>query len=509
MVQNKKKLFILVILFFAILSSWLPLSTPNKFVSPDENMYYYYTTLFAKTGNVSFEEPLNDVAMGLVRPRLTVVVNDKVSPMSYLGLIIIYGMVNSMSKFPILLITPLIATLGLIFFYLLISDNFNKKIGLLSTTLLLFFPPYVYYSSTGINNNIGALVFFIAGLFYYLKIFREDKNVYYVLFSIFWSIGCMFRYEFLVLVLLSLSLLAVNKVKSRTYSMNYRSICLVISVFFVIDLPILLLNKKLYGSFLSTGTSVYAEKYLSTNLSNLMVGEFSSKVLLNILLFDFVHVLNIFFILFIVGVLLYKQGIYERAKIFSLILVTSFLFLLFFFGNEGYYGYGTTSLGSSYVRYFLPVYILMLPYVAISISKLADFKRPVSLFLITLLIISSAIPTWSVINDTKIRMQEYSNISNRYVDSTEPQSVVFSTVWSKIIFPERKVGTYDPLLVSPNDLAETMMHIAENGTSVYYVNDGIDIEILQPIFEARGYDILLVDKWLHLYEIKCSGNNNS
>ena len=62
--QMKKCVIMLAFIFF-VLYAYLPLSTPPTFTSPDENMNYFFSKLYAEEGVLCYTEELNEFSYGI------------------------------------------------------------------------------------------------------------------------------------------------------------------------------------------------------------------------------------------------------------------------------------------------------------------------------------------------------------------------------------------------------------------------------------------------------------
>ena len=138
--ENKKGQWaIFLILFFCIvfvvLASILPYFQTRigfiKFFSPDENANYVFTKLYQESNQLYIFEKYNMIASDVIHPRSYFSHEGNLKPLSFLGIIIIYGdLAKIFGQAIIPFLTPLFAALGLLFFYLLMSSLlFSKSFG--------------------------------------------------------------------------------------------------------------------------------------------------------------------------------------------------------------------------------------------------------------------------------------------------------------------------------------------------------------------------------------------
>jgi len=188
MFKQKLKLFfqeyrwlILMSVIFLIAYNFLNFATTYHFNSPDEAQYFYTAKSYAETWQMNYSEPLNDIAGGLVRLRGMDFDSDRILPAIVVGFPMIYGLFGKLlGSNAIIFFTPILAVIGVWFFYLLIKHVFDdRKLALISSFLLFIQPAWWYYSSRAMFNNIAFLVFLISGIYFLLKALdRNNANLY-------------------------------------------------------------------------------------------------------------------------------------------------------------------------------------------------------------------------------------------------------------------------------------------------------------------------------------------
>ncbi|MCX6800389.1 MAG: glycosyltransferase family 39 protein, partial [Candidatus Falkowbacteria bacterium] len=171
--------FILAMIFFVVTSGFISLMNEDgliKWLSPDENANYYFTKLYAEHDTLIAFDKDNKAVQEIIHPRSFRSDLGELKPVSFLGIILIYGSLAKLFGIQIIpYLTPMFASFGIIFYYLLIKQIFDKKIDLLSAVLLSFFPVYIYYTARSMFHNILFTVFFIIGLYFLVKIVSKKK----------------------------------------------------------------------------------------------------------------------------------------------------------------------------------------------------------------------------------------------------------------------------------------------------------------------------------------------
>lgn len=159
--------------FFIVASSYNFITQKDgtiKWNSPDETANYYFAKSYATSHILSKFEPANMVASDLVIPRSLKSENGWLKPVSFLGIILIYGEIGSLTSPAVIpYLTPFFGAIGIIFFYLLVKRLLNARVALISAALLAVFPVYLYYSIRSMFHNVLFLVLLIIGFYFLVR----------------------------------------------------------------------------------------------------------------------------------------------------------------------------------------------------------------------------------------------------------------------------------------------------------------------------------------------------
>lgn len=485
-------LVILAIIFFVGSGSYIYLSQKDNFIkwgSPDETANYTFAKLYAQENKISIFENYNLIANDLIHPRSFRSDNGELKPVSFLGIILIFGQlakIISVKAMPYF--TPLLAAIGLIFYYLLIKKIFGKNIGLISTLILSTFPVYIYYSSRSMFHNILFIVLFLIGLYFSLlmadsKEKNENKYFYYLnkfffpaLAGLLIGLAIIVRTsELLWLIPLFLFLWIFNIKK-----IGFVKLIIFLSFLFLGIIPCLFWNNVLYGSYFNFGYPELNRTLVSladnsTGLIKISVQEkflyykdIFLKFVKNIFYFGFSadkslkmaenYINNIFYWLFgpaVLGFIFYLLNIYKWKKrhylyLFSLFFVS--IILIFYYGSWEFYdnpNRNEYTIGNSYTRYWLPIYLGGIPFISMIILKISNFtKNKIFSSLISIILIAglSAISLSYVLAGSSeglinsyYRTKELKKDYNKVINLTKKNSVIITRYHDKIFFPERKV----------------------------------------------------------------------
>jgi Dolichyl-phosphate-mannose-protein mannosyltransferase len=164
---------LIAVAFFVLTSSYNFITQRDgtvKWNSPDETANYYFAKSYATDHILSKFEPANIVASDLVIPRSLRSDNGWIKPVSFLGIILIYGEIGALTT-PVIIpyLTPFFGAIGIIFFYMLVKRLFNARVALISAALLAVFPVYLYYSIRSMFHNVLFLVLLIIGFYFLVR----------------------------------------------------------------------------------------------------------------------------------------------------------------------------------------------------------------------------------------------------------------------------------------------------------------------------------------------------
>ena len=541
-IKNQFSLILVLIiasLFFVVTAGFNYVLHEEDYVkwgSPDETANYYFTKNYALSGKLRVFEPANIISEEIVRPRSMRSDHGWLKPVSFLGIIIYYGFLASLFGIAIIpYITPFLAALGIIFFFLWIRRLFSERIALISSALLASFPVYVYYSVRSMFHNVLFLVFLImfayfASLAVSKKYSLREKFLEYklkanhylgllwpFLAGIFLGAAIAARTSELIWLLPTLFI---------AYLFYFKRIG--IRVFLVICgaalayLPIAYYNQLLFGSFIFGG---YTEMNTSIVQISQAGGQFVSSTfsgslayfndMWNILrdnifyfgyqprqsleMFNY-YVIKMFPLLFFstaVGGFIFFLGAARKFRRWRLVYILSWFILssilVLYYGSWEFFDNPDPSrftIGNSYTRYWLPLYLLALPLMSLAIvffSRLFSgyFGRPsligkydrARLYLnngLQMLILGLFLAiSWLFVffgSEEGLSHMYYNHIFDkqeieRVLENTKEDSIIITQYHDKQLFPERKVVV---ALFDHNATNETLAKLIDHYPIYYY-----------------------------------------
>lgn len=530
-IQDKNlKYLIWIGLIFVVIYSWLPLnqllqandlSNFNfKFNTPDEVLNYYFTQNFAENFELFYFEPLNPFLNRVIFPRWALVIEGMVTPGNFLGMDLIYGsLAKIFSIWIIPFLTPIFSVMGILFFYLIVRDwSKNKNLALMSAILLLIFPGWWYFSSRTMFSNVLFLSLVMGGIYFLLKFLNSEKTEnkitnsfwYSILIGLFFGLALSVRTSEIVwLFLLVLILLIFNfkKLKDR-----WQYLILSLGIFVACFIPVMYQNKILYNNYLSTGYN------LNTMTENLESGEvsqisylkavflpfgFHPRVMVSVFKNYFVKLFWLWIVLFVMSVIWFfkkKKKLDKNQICYLIILLVVSCWLLVVYGSWYFSDSigGLISLGSSYVRYFLPIFVLIIPTIAWLLIKI---KKKIFLIIIFCLIFGFSFYQVFWQNDESLsainlRLLENQKQSEKILGIiNENDIILMDSGTDKIIMPE-----HTRMIVPQNDIEwEQIKRILKYQPIYYYHHKEIDVDILNSEkFEKWGLGVERIENNLFL-----------
>ncbi|MDD5110189.1 MAG: glycosyltransferase family 39 protein [Patescibacteria group bacterium] len=175
----------------AILCAWLMIwavvhaqlawqTTPSggvrSFNSPDEAANFYFANRVADGQTIAAAAPLGDAGGGIVHPRSTAIFNGRLVPLSFLGLPYWYGIAGRVVGSSLVYLTPLLAVVGGLALYRLLRRIFGHTVALLTVALLPMVPPWWYYSARSMFHNLPFLALTLVGLAAVASVHRHGRR---------------------------------------------------------------------------------------------------------------------------------------------------------------------------------------------------------------------------------------------------------------------------------------------------------------------------------------------
>jgi hypothetical protein len=489
--KNKRILALaaMAVIFFFVYS-YLSFKTERVFNSPDETANFYFSKIFAKEGRLWQSEPLEFLSGNSIFPRSIKAIGGKLVPVGFLGMPVVYGAIAKIIGIgSIKFLTPFFAVLAVLAFYGILRRIFEEKIAFFSAILMFALPPFWYYAERGMFHNVLFLSFLIFSFYCTQKaISRENAHAnnsrhsrkicvtlaLYSLGGLFLALTLMTRMSeawWIMPVFLFLAIVVDSPNKSGNDRHNWRGIFIAGAMFILVLIPFLAQNQILYGSPFATGYAnsngsesaiTIAQNYLEAKEDSFLIFPFGINVK-NILWSGW----NYFIMFFpwlsfpaIFGAIIFLGWIprIRRAdrrmtrseKYYFGIFCFTALWLFVYYGSWRFSDNPDPSkitIGTSYLRYWLPVFVMILPFFAKFFVKLAEFFR-IKFYKIAALIaiaffVLSFIPVFYAegegIMAVKDTLAGYESRAQEVFNLTESNSIIITDRNDKMFFPKRKI----------------------------------------------------------------------
>ncbi len=410
-------------LFFVSTASFNYLTQESNYVkwsSPDETANYFFTKNFALTGQLAVFDKASVVGDNLIMPRSVRSDSGWTKPVSFLGIILIYGSIASVFGIAVIpYLTPFFAALGIIIFYLIIRRLFSERVGLLSAFLLSLFPVYVYYTVRSMFHNVLFIVLSLVGLYLFMVALGPKPLEKIKIKFLAWPNNWRLWLEYLAalgsglfigaaVITRTSELLWLAPVLFLVWIFYCRRFGLIKLLLFISGvllplIPVAYYNQILYGSFWHGG---YNEMNRSLDSIAQTGGEFwqftwsgqfayyrhyLGQIFRTVFYFGFNYDQSLqmlgHYILEMFPALVYAAGVgfvllvvqncrrfQKKYLVYFLAWLSLSIFLIFYYGSWKFNDNPDLTrftIGNSYTRYWLPIYIGLMPFASLALVRVS------------------------------------------------------------------------------------------------------------------------------------------
>ncbi len=439
---------IAVIFFLAV--SWYgrPASLWN---SPDETANAFWSERVANGLPLRVRDEIVSLGAGAIHPRSMAVSSDALVPGSFSGLILLYGALRLFTKLPLFLFTPILTLAAGLFFGACVSRLFNRRVGTLSAILFFLHPAVLYYAARGLFHNVLVVDLFAlsAACFVLRKDWRGDACGG-LLFG--WAI--LTRASEVVWAVPAFLLFLPFAGREWWRRLGWALVGAALPAFLFMQT-----NATLYGSPFKTPyvaapapVVIAAPEAVSTppvSLAPALPFGFDAK---RVLRNAWGYGLRLFWwqsFLAVIGFVLWCVSLRratraQKTYALAAILVSSWLAVLYgsWFIRDRLDPTHVT-IGTSYVRYFLPAYVAMLPFGAFALSRLAEaIKKPYGTAAVVLLcgVLTARVAVFAGDESlTAVRHTLEQNVDKRValLQAIPEEAVLMTERFDKLVVPDR------------------------------------------------------------------------
>lgn len=507
--------------------------------SPDETANAFFSETFAASGRLFSFEPLNTFLGDVLRPRSIISIDGRLLPVSFIGLPILFGFLIKIFGFWSLPIwTPLFAVAAVLAWYAIIGKLFGRRLGFWSALLLFITPAWWYWTARPLMHNVLFVALLIFTTFFLvarpIKFLKEKIGwLDFVLAGVCVSLSVWVRtFEAAwIAPIVFLGLLVFWK------KFFWQGAAFFVASAVLTMTPLLFLNSSLYGEPWGTGYSVNeVEAVVGAEAGDLTATELPAVIEtenpLSLLPFGLhprlalQHILDYALLMFWWLAIPAAAGFiclvcrwdkeWKAWWFYLIVLAVLAAWLGLVYGSWTIYDNPDKSvtIGNSYTRYWLPIFVMITPLVAAALLKIASLAKglqPLVLAVgfIIVLVLSGNIVFFSsddALWPMRARLVEAAVIHERVFELTELDSVIIVDRADKLFFPARRVRyplrdetTY---ALMPKIVSEAPLYyygIILPQTDLDYLNDeklkglGLGIKFVENFSKESLYKIFLLE----------------
>jgi len=472
-------IIVAAVILYSSFSWGLPLGRYN---SPDEAANAFFATRLSRGESLAAPaaELNNQLPAPVVHPRSTVVVQGQLAPASFLGWPLLAGWWGKLfGQASIPYVTPILAALGLLSVYLLIKDLFNRQAALITLILTASLPGFWYYHARSLFHNALFFDLLLISAWLTWQSLRRARPGYYLAAGL--AVG-------LALAVRTSEIFWISASGLLWLGLSWRQIKPRYLPWFGLGMlvgfsPILCTNYAIYGQVLSVGYRAGLKSSIpDLRAATSLLGElilpfgFQPRVILSTgwrylveLTWWWTAVAGLG-----LGFLLsrWRQLTLEQ-KAFSLKGFLACGWLVVLYGSWSFHDNPdptVITLGTSYVRYWLPLYVFMLWPAGWALAQVWQLNRLAKLGVVGLVGVYVILSAGLVLNDPlegliKIRsnIKRFETVSQAVVRATEQDSVIVTGNTDKFFWPERLVISS---LGKPEDYS-LVRRLVDSGRPVY------------------------------------------
>jgi hypothetical protein len=449
---------------------------------PDAMSNSFFIDQFIESGEFKYEEPLNILTQNVIHPRSVNVYDFDIVPISFLGMLIIYGWVGKLiGATLILFLTSILGAITPLLFYGIIWRIFNKKVAFISAILLFTLSAFVYYSNLAMLHSILFIFLIMAGLYFFIRQGEKDnlhKSYFAGLSGLFYGFALITR---------SVEFFWIGLLIFIPFFIYIKRIRLIWVITFLIGsiIPIGLLlfyNYQIYDSAFTLG---YLNMQSDGQIFERLTEEFNvsghSSSLINYLALIFLpfgfsakfiylnfnkYILDFSFpyiVLALIGFIFMiidfaKKKLAKKQLVFIITAAAICAWISFYYGNWNFIDplvLKYNLIGSSYVRYFLPVYIIFLPFVAYFLVRIISYKYKIYNLLKYIIVLGIigylSLYSYNLVYKStydglfvqKETIEEYYYRANEINSLIEPNAIIITNRHDKIFWPKHRVVMFN------------------------------------------------------------------
>jgi hypothetical protein len=429
--------------------------------SPDEAANAFWAGQVATGRPLAVRDVVIGFGAGAIHPRSMAVNGDALVPGSFPGLILMFGALKLLLHLPFHLITPLMTALSGLLFGLLVARLFDRHAGFWAAALFFVHPAVIYYASRGLFHNVLFIdLLIVAATFFVLRPLRSrfgrGETIDDVLGGFFFAWAMMTRTSEALWAIPAFALFL-----PFAGSIRWRRLVAALVGAALPAFLFLFINASLYGSPFRTGYNpapAAAQAVPATIASSAPASTvpllpqtfgFHPRLILEHLWSYGLSFFWWFSLLAIIGLawwlIEWKKARTPQVAFASATAVVC-AWLAAFYGSWllfDRFDPTQVTIGVSYVRYFLPAYVVGVPFAAFALAKISrSFGKPWiaagAFLLISVLSVRLAVFAGDEsLNRVHLTLEGNAEKKRVLLQAIPPDAVVMTERFDKLLVPER------------------------------------------------------------------------
>jgi len=432
-----------LIIGFFISSAVFYIVSPDLYNSPDET-----ATAFWIQEGLRADEPLNGVVANSLHPRSVNVNRDgQLVPGGFLGLPVLYGLVAMVGGLSLaLLATPLLATLAALAFWSLVRRWHGRAIAMISLVGLLSLAPWWYYTARGFLPNVSFVSFLIitVWLFTAVRDWRGECSIWpYVAGALPLGWALFIRPAELPWLVMIGVLVAVVYWR-RLYWPGVAVGAFILAAFGGV---IWSYQTMIYGAGLATGYDTIGEASRSWTTLFLPFGFHPRAIISNVWQYA-IGLLWWSTLPLVAAWLWYWRSTRRWLYPVIILIIGVWLDVVYSSWTFSDTASGTATIGGAYFRYWLPVYVALMPLFGWAVVRLWQKGKIIKITTTVGVVVILILSTWRVwfaadgLMPTIKTLGQYRALRTAAIQQLPESAVIITDRHDKVFWPTFRVAEF-------------------------------------------------------------------